>query len=454
MALSELFDKWVVEQQSRTASGAYYKNFVGIRGYKHFDNYVGVNYCVANREAFLNPSKIRRHKFWPFIRFDQTTRRYTSDIEGKLVVKRKNRTIMYASHHDATLMSFYSWCLKESYERNIIGTKLDKSVIGYRKIPLDSTRNKSNIDFAKEVFEFISNSKDSVVLCIDIHAFFDNMKHGRLLKVIKEFSGGIPEEVLSPIMKAVTSYRYVLKRDVEAVLGKEATWNNSAIYNQKIKKGGYIHYNRHDYGIPQGSPISDILANIYMYTFDRAMSRAVYHYRNSLYRRYSDDIILVVPRRHARKVYALLCRMIKKVGLTISENKTEAFYADVRSGTLRDITNIFVKGYLKHKDSLQYLGFEMNLNNIRVRTATISKHYRKEATKLYIATKRTIATKRKPPMSSTIPKSHKYAYYKITSKKLGRTAKRQFRNIRKHTKNYSRKHKSGKGKQASKQHRN
>lgn len=443
MILSELFDEWIAEQQSRAHGGIYCRNFVGMRGYKHFDNGVGITYCVTNKEDFLDPLRIKRHKFWPFIRFNQITRRYTSDIENKLAIKRKTRTIMYASHRDAALMSFYSWCLKQSYERKIAGTRLSEAVIGYRKVPLDDKRNKSNIDFAKEVFDFIASSSDSVVLCIDIHAFFDTIRHGYLRESVDGFLDGIPEENLSPIIKAVTSYRYVLKDDAEAVLGKNTAWNNSTFYNQKIKKGGYVHYNRNSHGIPQGSPISDILANIYMYTFDRTLSRAVDHYRNSLYRRYSDDIIIVIPRRHAKKIYALLQKIIEKVGLAISENKTEAFYVDARGGIFQDITGMFVKGHSKNKDSLQYLGFEMNLNNMRIRAATISKHYRKEAAKLHGKTKHRAKKPKAPPLPA-ISKGGKYAYYKIASKKLGKTTGRQFKNIRRHTKSYAWKHKSRK----------
>jgi len=48
------------------------------------------------------------------------------------------------------------------------------------------------------------------------------------------------------------------------------------------------------HGIPQGSPISDLLANMYLLNFDCAV-RKILDALGGSYLRYSDDILLVAP---------------------------------------------------------------------------------------------------------------------------------------------------------------
>ncbi len=55
-----------------------------------------------------------------------------------------------------------------------------------------------------------------------------------------------------------------------------------------------IDKNEEPFGIPQGSPISDILANMYMFEFDKAIFASVSRARG-FYFRYLDDIIIIVP---------------------------------------------------------------------------------------------------------------------------------------------------------------
>lgn len=47
-------------------------------------------------------------------------------------------------------------------------------------------------------------------------------------------------------------------------------------------------------GILQGTAVSAILANIYMIAFDEFVANLIENY-HGLYRRYSDDFIIVIP---------------------------------------------------------------------------------------------------------------------------------------------------------------
>lgn len=48
------------------------------------------------------------------------------------------------------------------------------------------------------------------------------------------------------------------------------------------------------HGIPQGIGISTLLSNIYMLPFDREISAFV-NQHGGLYRRYCDDIMIIIP---------------------------------------------------------------------------------------------------------------------------------------------------------------
>lgn len=289
MDLFKEFDNWLDEQESIQKHSK--KCFIGCRSYGHFDSKIGIKRCRKDkglRQEICNPLCLKRHKFWPFIRQDQKTRRYTQDIEKRIKVKVKLRKIMYASHTDAIILSFYASLLKKNYEKVISGTLAHESVIGYRRIPLTKHRNKSNIDFSKDVFEIIRTAHDSVLFCIDIKDFFGNIGHRKLHNSVMHFSRNIPKENLRLVVKNVSNYRYVFRDDVEKRLGKDAQkWIDSRRYNELIRDTNLIHKNKQRKGIPQGSPMSDILANIYLYDFDVWLAEEISQYQG-IYRRYFD----------------------------------------------------------------------------------------------------------------------------------------------------------------------
>lgn len=438
MDLFKEFDSWLDEQERVQRKSK--KHFIGCRGYGHFDSKIGIKRCRKNkklRQEVCNPLVLKRHKFWPFIRQDQKTRRYIRDIEKKLKIRVKIRKIMYASHADAIILSFYASLLKKNYEEIINGTPAYESVIGYRRIPLNKYRNKSNIDFSNDVFKVIRTANDSVLFCIDIEDFFGNIEHRNLHNSVMYFSKNIPKENLRLVVKNVSNYRYVFRDDVEKRLGKDAQkWIDSRRYNDLIKDTNLIHKNKRKKGIPQGSPISDILANIYLHDFDVWLAEEIDRYRGT-YRRYSDDILILVPASEAEDVYGKICKKIegKEFNLKTGRDKTEAFYIDAQSRTFEDITKKYVAKYSKNKASAQYLGFNMNLNNISVRPGTVAKHYRKETQKIKAKLKKENkkAVSKQASTKKQSKSSKKYGYFKLSAKRTGSSIPKQFRKVRKRT---------------------
>lgn len=448
MKTEEQYETWLSEQQEHLKDRKEYtKNFVGERGYKHFDSAVSLK--DASKYEFKSEAcdfeKLKRHKFWPFIRVDKMTRRFTRDQEKRIVVKHKNRHLMYASHLDAVIMAFYAWILKSSYEHKIRGSLADASVIGYRKIPktTKNDRGKSNIDFAFDIYQRVLRASDAVILCIDIEDFFGNINHNLLTKKVYPF---IPEGMLGHfllVLKPITKYRYIFKHDIERKLGRKQKWNNSRRYNSLIKNAGIIHKNHQEKGIPQGSPISDILANIYLYDFDVWLAEKIKDYPGAFYRRYSDDIILIVPQSVSKKIYKELRLKLKEefkvnVGLT----KTEAFQVDVDKGIFNDITNEYTPKnyqYCKKKNAMQYLGFLMNLDFFMLRPGTIANYYRKEIAymkRFCIAKfgKKNVEIRRGTIKAQPITRR---SYYKAASKKSN-TVARQVHHMKRRTKRLKR----------------
>ena len=97
-----------------------------------------------------------------------------------------------------------------------------------------------------------------------------------------------------------------------------------------LKKKKCIHVNRNlENGIPQGSPISGVLANIYMMEFDLAMKHLIEEENNGLYMRYSDDIIIVLPNIEEgvfKKIYDSIINEINAIPNLILEDKKKIFF--------------------------------------------------------------------------------------------------------------------------------
>jgi len=78
-------------------------------------------------------------------------------------------------------------------------------------------------------------------------------------------------------------------------------------------------------GTPQGSPISPLLANLFMnYAFDWWMSR---EYPGSPFERYADDIVVhCSTEMQARRLWVEIAKRLKTLGLELHPEKTKVVY--------------------------------------------------------------------------------------------------------------------------------
>jgi RNA-directed DNA polymerase len=133
------------------------------------------------------------------------------------------------------------------------------------------------------------------VIDLDLRAFFDSIDHDLLLKAVSKH----------------TDLRWVLlyvKRWLEAPLQRE--------------DGTLVARDR---GIPQGSAISPLLANLFLhYAFDRWMTK---QFSGCPFERYADDAVVHCKGEdEARFVLAALTERMTQVGLELHPDKTRVVY--------------------------------------------------------------------------------------------------------------------------------
>jgi RNA-directed DNA polymerase len=374
MYTTPLYDRWVERERKNydTKTRRYRK-----KGYKHFDPKIFFpDYIEDYRVKFSNPRKIFEWSYLPLIKVVSSTPRYRYDDSiDKMAIKFKDRPLAYAGHGDALLYSFAAFYLNEKYEERIKVLGISECVYAYRSLD-----HKNNIDFAKEVFDFIKAKGPCKAIALDITGFFDNLNHKILLSSWKQIVGGrLPEEQLR-IFSSVTKYSYVnrntalnhLRLNLRKYSRKIGNLCSDEEFRTIIRVENLIHVNENDFGIPQGLPISAVLSNIYMMDFDKKIFELLNLY-GGLYRRYCDDIIIVCSDNDYEKIKSECYSEIEKIKLKIQPAKEESIFFSIKSG-----------GKLKSFDAttglskkLQYLGFEFDGQNSYIRSSSLSRYYRR-----------------------------------------------------------------------------
>jgi hypothetical protein len=160
----------------------------------------------------------------------------------------------------------------------------------------------------------------------------------------------------------------------------------STEFRQKIAGGDggktIIEKNYKPYGIPQGAPLSDVLANLYLIDFDETVASWVRELEGAYYR-YSDDLLIVAPGGEfvGRDILQRLREIIGEYGskLEIKKEKTSLFVFH------RDATGQrceLLEG-AKGKNGLEHLGFRYDGKRVFLRDSTLTNLRRKVARAAY-----------------------------------------------------------------------
>lgn len=344
--------------------------------YSHFDAPVRKKYLQALIE---DPLAVEKHAFFPFLVYSKEKNSLKRRKERKDI---KQRPIRYAARADAAIFAAYRSVLAELYEAELSVRGLSDTVLAYRRLKKPSGSGKCNIDFADEAFKLIQSHDRCTVFAFDIASYFENIDHQVLKAQWQKLlnCSQLPKDHYQ-VYKAITSYRYVDKEAVYKALGYDKTAKipeqlcRPEVFRKKIAKAGLIKKNDATCGIPQGSPMSDVLANLYLIDFDVAM-KAYAVSKGGSYLRYSDDILLIIPDgTEPSDVSKKLADELAKCGskLEISPGKTviTEFFRNHNYLNYRQIS----KG--KVVNGVEYLGFRFDGQRIYLRDSTVSSLKRK-----------------------------------------------------------------------------
>lgn len=348
--------------------------------YLHFDKKRSPSHIF---DYVTNSNNIGKHAFYPFITYTKTDSKIHKP-KGSIAFKEKNRTISYASHIDGAIYAYYAQLLEYPYESWLVQHGLQHNVTAFRKIKSTvdgKTIAKNNIYFSKDVFDVIQEKQDCVVLCYDITGFFDNLNHKLLKQAWCEVLNveRLPTDYFK-VFHSLTRYAYVDKTKLYQALG--LSLNSRTLHKRlqslcsiedfhtKVKNNKLIKRNLKPKGIPQGSPISGILSNIYMTNFDKQLTQQLGQAGH--YFRYCDDMLIITDKSHEQAISAFIEEAIKQLKLTINDKKTQRIE--------------FIGGQVatdpKHINSnnpakLQYLGLTFDGQSVFLRDAGLSKYHRK-----------------------------------------------------------------------------
>lgn len=195
----------------------------------------------------------------------------------------------------------------------------------------------------------------------------------------------IPEHQYQ-IFKNITKFSYVYKQDIDFYTNK----NNGKYkrgYQKYLKKMSdfrkfkkeistlddtykVLRKNPNDFGIPQGTAISAIYSNVYMLDADKKINEIISK-SNGMYRRYSDDYIIVLPGINEKKFLTIKSKiehiLRSEANLTIHPDKTQVMEYD--NGKLLDFET-------KEEMALDYLGFTFDGKFVKMREKSIYNFYR------------------------------------------------------------------------------
>lgn len=339
--------------------------------YTHFD--VKKNHGDYEKRV-ENAIWVGKHGFYPFIHFSMKFNKYTNDSEGNKCIKLKERDIYYSAHIDRFIYEYYGNRLNNSYNTYLKKNGINKVSTAYR----NCTPGKCNIHFAKEIFEFIVSCESAYVFVGDFSKFFDNIDHKYLKEKIKNVIGVDSLDAADyAIYKNLTHFSYLEAEDIEKEKEKlrrdmrELDKYFETEEFQEFKKK-YLKKNNKNYQIPQGSSISAVYANVYMVDFDKRINDLITSC-HGMYRRYCDDIIIVLPMTQESLVNGdgeKIAEFVYKVrddipNLKLNEEKTEHFFYNNK-------TVYKIKG---DSNLINYLGFTFDGETVRIREKSLFKYY-------------------------------------------------------------------------------
>jgi len=347
------------------------------RKYLHFDRPLG------QKPAFdyvSSPQKVASHSFYPFITYTSEILKYRFDTDRGVFTKNpKPRPISYSAHLDSHIYAYYCFLLGRKYEEELQRRGLHTSVLAFRSVD-----SKNNIHFAHDAFAEIRARGECCVLAFDVEKFFDRLDHSllkgawtKLLEVEK-----LPADHFA-VFRAITKSSKVDKVALYKKLG--ISIHNPRVQDRRlcspkqfrdvVRGGGLISINPESRGIPQGSPISALLSNMYMLEFDLDLLSKL-SLIEAVFYRYCDDILIICNLEDEDEVFEFVDSRIRGMGLSLQHKKTE----------IRHFT-FDASGKLRSDRPVHYLGFSFDGQREHIRSSSIARYYKKLRKRVWVSKK-------------------------------------------------------------------
>lgn len=400
------FDQVVWDEFEQKALSLFPKRYI------HFDRPFEINVGLAELKKMLqgvSTKKVATHAFLPFLKIIIKTPRFRYQEElAKYELQTKERPISFAGHFDALLISYFDLALKRKYQTYVRDKGFSDSVLAYR----DDLDGRCNIQFAGEIFDWIKDKckegENYTAIGFDVKGYFDTIPHQELKR---HWQTVLKQSRMDPdtfaVFKAITNYSYTYSDSLKKHFNYSKPGIGQCLLDMMPAKliGGHrlldkfeylrsrnliaqnnsvLHISEPDHplglgdiprGIPQGSPISATLSNVYLIEFDLHMSNFC---RNigSIYRRYCDDILIVCKDKNAALLNKRLLSQLYYHGLKVQPLKTEIVRFRKIDKNIRSFDGKIGSGVNKLK-KLQYLGFEFDGERTYIRPGSLSTYFRK-----------------------------------------------------------------------------
>lgn len=307
---------------SATGSEEQFEHWSRSRGYAHFDIRPRREHAEA---VATDPSAVAKYAFWPLIGVTVNQVRWAAVTPGSKTRRaaRKPRPIRYAAHLDSAIYGRYGALLGGALESFIELNDLHDVVLAYRSVD-----RKSNIEIACDAFEEIRTRKRCVAIALDVASFFESLDHNQLKEAVASLLG--QSRLTSDwfnVFRSVTKYAWVERPAAREALGRDIPrrWRpnaricSPAEFRTAIRP--ILQKNDRGCGIPQGTPISAVMANAYLAQTDVELRDALGKLDWS-YRRYSDDILLLGPADSEAEATRIVESHLESRLLAIQQAKT------------------------------------------------------------------------------------------------------------------------------------
>lgn len=177
----------------------------------------------------------------------------------------------------------------------------------------------------REFVAVLDESPGQSIVKVDIESFYDSIDRDLLLKTLDG----------------------MLRSEVVARLVRESI--NCPIVPAHFRKTDLNSFVLKD-GVPQGLPISNFLAHVYLSSFDADMSL-----RDVAYFRYVDDILVLVPESRVNEVTEWIREGLARLGLSPNTKKSKPH---------------------AYTEKFEFLGYEVESGKVRPKRTSVDKYVR------------------------------------------------------------------------------